>query len=80
MMSLLGSQNTKVAFMGDTGSAMTNLSRYESIIEKSFYKALHELQRLQGMRLGQPVMAPIAIEVDVGEGTKGPEDAGISQQ
>jgi len=80
MMTVLGSQNTRVAFMGDTGNAMINLSRYESVMEKSFYRALHELQRLQGMRLGQPVMAPpIAIEVNIDEGSKGPEDIEMSQ-
>ena len=41
-----------------------------------FYRAPHELQRLQGVRLGQPVMAPIAIDLNV-EGSKDPEEVGV---
>lgn len=40
-----------------------SMSRYESSLERNFYKALHELQRFQAMRLGQQVMMPIAINV-----------------
>jgi hypothetical protein len=43
--------------------AMASMSRYESCLERNFYKALHELQRLQAMRLGQGVMMPIAIDI-----------------
>lgn len=50
-------------FMGNDGHSMQNLSRYEASLERNFYRALHELQRLQAMRMGQIVMAPIAIEV-----------------
>ena len=32
--------------------SLLNLSRYESSLERNFYKAIHELQRLQAMRLG----------------------------
>lgn len=53
--------------MGQNGITMHTLSRYESILEKAFYKALHELQRLQAMRLGHAVNLPIAIDVDVKE-------------
>jgi hypothetical protein len=42
---------------------LLNLSRYESSLERNFYKVIHELQRLQAMRLGKPVLAPIAIDV-----------------
>lgn len=38
--------------------------RYEASIERGFYRALHELQRLQAMRNGQNVPAPIAVDVD----------------
>lgn len=31
-------------------NTMTAISRYEAELEKAFYKTLHELQRLQGMR------------------------------
>ena len=42
------------------------LCRYEAHIERGLYKALHELQRLQAARRGQPVTAPpLALDVDV---------------
>jgi hypothetical protein len=63
------------AFNG-SGEQLLTLMRYESNIEKSFYRALHELQRLQRMRLGHPVIAPMAIELNV-EGPKGPEEFGF---
>ena len=44
---------------------MQILSRYESSLEKSFYKAIHELQRVQAIRMGQPVLAPIALDINV---------------
>ncbi len=41
------------------------LCRYEAHLERGLYKALHELQRLQAARTGQPVLAPLAVDVDV---------------
>jgi hypothetical protein len=41
------------------------ISRYETALERSLYKALHELQRLQAARAGQPVPLPEAIDVEV---------------
>jgi hypothetical protein len=41
------------------------LSRYEITIERSLYKALHELQRIQMVRNGADVPAPVAIDIDV---------------
>ena len=41
------------------------LLRYETAIERSIYKALHELQRIQSARTGEKTPAPIAIDVDV---------------
>ncbi len=41
-------------------------SRYETTIERSLYKALHELQRLQAARHTEGyVPPPVAIDVDV---------------
>jgi hypothetical protein len=40
-------------------------TRYETSIERGIYKALHELQRIQSVRLGEKVPAPIAIDVDI---------------
>ena len=52
---------------GDTARYNTygKLCRYEAHIERGLYKALHELQRLQAARKGQPVLAPLAVDVDV---------------
>ncbi|MFH1866578.1 MAG: hypothetical protein ABIJ81_00640 [Patescibacteria group bacterium] len=41
------------------------LLRYETAIERSTYKALHELQRIQAARAGAKPPAPLAIDVDV---------------
>jgi hypothetical protein len=44
---------------------MSVLSRYEVTLERSLYKALHELQRLQATRDGQAVPLPEAVDVEV---------------
>lgn len=41
------------------------LLRYETAIERSIYKALHELQRIQSARAGYKPPAPLAIDIDV---------------
>jgi hypothetical protein len=49
-------------------NAFLKLSRYETAIERSLYKALHELQRLQAARRaggGDGVPPPVAVDVDV---------------
>jgi hypothetical protein len=47
-------------------NAFSKLSRYETTIERSIYKALHELQRLQAARHTKgDVLPPIALDVDV---------------
>lgn len=40
-------------------------SRYESHIERSLFRSLHELQRLQAKRHGQDVAPPAAIDIEV---------------
>lgn len=42
---------------------LATLHRYESTIERSLFKALHELQRIQAMRLGVSAALPIALDV-----------------
>ena len=42
--------------------------RYEIMLERSIYKALHELQRIQAARAGEKPPAPIAVDIDVSEG------------
>ena len=39
--------------------------RYETMLERGIYKALHELQRIQSARRGEKPPAPLAIDVDV---------------
>ena len=61
-----------VAFRQDAenAGAISKLSRYEAAIERSFYRALHELQRVQAAREdGQP---PRSIAVDVTVDGPGP--------
>jgi hypothetical protein len=50
----------------DKANAFSKLSRYETAIWRSLYKALHELQRLQAARRTEGnVLPPIALDVDV---------------
>jgi hypothetical protein len=47
-------------------NALSKLSRYEIPIERSFYRALHELQRLQAARRAEGnVSPPVAVDVEV---------------
>jgi len=43
------------------------LLRYESAIERQFYRALHELERLQRMRAGEPVPPRLHVQVEASE-------------
>ena len=50
----------------DQANAFSKLSRYETGIERSLYRALHELQRLQAARRTESHVAPpVALDVDV---------------
>ena len=49
-------------------NAMANLNRYEAALERKFFKALHELERLQMARKGERPPAPLAIDIDVSHG------------
>ena len=49
----------------DRANAYSKLSRYETAIERQFYRALHELERRQAARSGRNVPAPLAVDVDV---------------
>jgi hypothetical protein len=44
-----------------------DLNRYETSIERQIYKAKHELERMQGIRRGENMPAPLAIDVDVSQ-------------
>ncbi len=54
-----------LAFVEDAGTvdAFSKLSRYEAAIERSLYRAIHELQRLQSARKGESISAPVVIDV-----------------
>jgi hypothetical protein len=47
---------------------LDRLLRYEGAIERQFYKALNQLERLQRLRAGDNVPAPIQVDVDVNTG------------
>lgn len=47
------------------GHVLEKVGRYEAAAERSLYKALHELQRLQAARQGQAVTPPAVLDVDV---------------
>jgi hypothetical protein len=58
------------AFIRDANgqNAFSNLSRYETAIERGLYKALHELQRLQADRApAGSIPPPVAVDVDAPE-------------
>lgn len=44
---------------------LEKLSRYETTLERSLYKALHELERRQAARNGQMVPLPVAVDVNL---------------
>lgn len=44
---------------------LDKVSRYETTLERSLFRTLHELQRLQDARSGRPVLPPVALDVDV---------------
>jgi len=51
---------------GSSGvDAFSKLSRYETALERGYYRALHELQRLQHERRGGHVPPPMALDVTV---------------
>ena len=62
-----------LTFVEDARSenAFSKLSRYEVGIERSLYRALHELQRLQTGRKSSEVSAPVVIDVTGDPGSSG---------
>jgi hypothetical protein len=68
----------------DRADAFSKLSRYETTIERSLYKALHELQRLQsarGLGVGSSIPPPVAVDVDVsGSPERAPRNGFVSQK
>ena len=68
-----GKQEAETAILGGTvirdaegANSFSKLSCYEAAIERSLYRALHELQRLQATRLANTNVRPLAaIDIDV---------------
>ncbi|MFC1972100.1 hypothetical protein ACFLVE_01675 [Chloroflexota bacterium] len=57
---------SKIAATSDSEVARwQSMNRYETALERQLYKALHELERIQGIRQGRNVPAPIAIDLDI---------------
>jgi hypothetical protein len=46
-------------------NALANMARYETSLERSLYKALHQLERRQALRQGKDVPVPLAVDIDV---------------
>jgi hypothetical protein len=64
---------------GSSGvDAFSKLSRYETAIERRYFRALHELQRLQHARLGGYVPPPLAVDHTVTGGAEDPDNATAS--
>ena len=49
----------------DRANAFSKLSRYETAIERTLYRALHELERRQAARRGAAVTPPQVLDVEV---------------
>jgi hypothetical protein len=63
-------------------NALANLSRYETSLYRNLSRALHELERCQAARKGQPVPVPVAVDVNVSgmEGHRIDHDAKVDDQ
>lgn len=47
------------------GDALDRVSRYETTLERSFFRTIHELQRLQAARSGVALPPPAALDLEV---------------
>ncbi len=56
---------TVEAFTGFRNENMYRISRHEAQLERTLYRALHELQRIQDARLGEHVLTAEAIDITV---------------
>ena len=48
---------------------LERLLRFETQLERSVFRTLHELERLQALRAGQPVAFPMALDITVDQAT-----------
>ena len=51
--------------------ALQVFQRYETSLETKFFRALHQLERIQRIRCGENVAPPVMLNVDVSEGPGG---------
>jgi len=58
----------RVAGLMPIAPSALKIARYESHLERSLYRALHELQRLQAARSGGRFPIPLAVDLDVSGG------------
>lgn len=63
----LEAQSALASFSIPSEDVIDKLLRYETVIERSLYRAIHELQRLQSARMGQSVAAPAVLDIDVSQ-------------
>ena len=47
------------------GDVFSRLSRYEGELGRALHRTLHELERVQAARLGQPRVPPVAMDVNI---------------
>jgi hypothetical protein len=57
------SKTTLLSDADETRWNKDNLLRYEASIERAFDRALTQLERKQRMRLGQPILPPIKLDL-----------------
>jgi hypothetical protein len=62
------------------GEPLEKILRYETHLARQTLQALHELQRLQATRSGQPAPLPAALDVTVESGTNAPTALGTIQE
>jgi hypothetical protein len=67
----LSEQGREGGYVTERTEVLVNLSRYEAALERSMYRALHELERRQATRGGTQVSLPAVVDVDV-RGDHGP--------
>ncbi|MGE3511472.1 MAG: hypothetical protein AB7N65_21590 [Vicinamibacterales bacterium] len=53
------------------GGVVDRVTRYEAHLSRQLAQALHELQRLQAARAGEPVMPPVVVDVTVSGSDEG---------
>jgi hypothetical protein len=61
----LSAQGVEGHFVEKQANVLVNLTRYEAALERSMYRALHELERAQAARQGERVALPAMLDVTV---------------